>query len=173
MKPERWQQIESLFQRALACDANRRASFLDEACSGDDELRREVESLLAANDDAGSFIRSPAVEMTTQIMAADQLHFVRETIGPYKIISRLGAGGMGEVFLGTDSNLGRKVAVKLLPEYFASDEARVSRFKREARAASSLNHPNVATIYEIGESGGASYIAMEYVEGLTISAKIG
>ena len=172
MKPERWQTIESIFQQALACDASSRASFLADACSGDSELRREVESLLAANEDAKSFIHSPAIEMTAQLMAEDQLNSARETIGPYKIILRIGAGGMGEVFLGEDRRLGRKVALKLLPDYFATDEQRLSRFKREARAASALNHPNVATIYEIGESNGSSYIAMEYVEGQTLGEKI-
>jgi eukaryotic-like serine/threonine-protein kinase len=172
VNPERWQKIESVFQGALACDASARASFLDKACSGDSELRREVESLLAADVDAGSFIRSPAVELTVQLMAEDQIDITREAIGPYKIISRIGAGGMGEVFLGEDSRLGRKVALKLLPDYFAGDAARLSRFEREARAASALNHPNVATIYEIGEAEGSRYIAMEYVEGQTLSAKI-
>ena len=106
-------------------------------------------------------------------MAADQLNFSRIAIGPYRIICRIGAGGMGEVFLGEDSRLGRKVALKLLPEDFAEDEARLSRFKREARAASALNHPNVATIYDIGEADRSCYIAMEYIEGETLSAKIG
>ena len=172
MKPERWQQIESIFQQALACHSSNRASFLAEACSGDSELRREVESLLAANADAGSFIKSPTAEMTAQRMAEDHIKSARQAIGPYKIISRLGAGGMGEVFLGEDSRLGRKVALKLLPDYFASDEDRLGRFKREARAASALNHANVATIYEIGEADGSCYIAMEYVEGQTLSARI-
>ncbi|MFY9558391.1 MAG: protein kinase, partial [Blastocatellia bacterium] len=104
-------------------------------------------------------------------MAEDQINTARQSIGPYKIISRLGAGGMGEVFLGEDRRLGRRVALKLLPEYFA-DEQRLRRFKREARAASALNHPNVATIYEIGEADGSNYIAMEYVDGRTLGDKI-
>jgi serine/threonine protein kinase/Flp pilus assembly protein TadD len=172
MKPERWQQIESVFQQALARHSSNRASFLAEACLGDSELRREVESLLVANADAGSFNQSPAAEMTVQLMAEDHIKSARQAIGPYKIISRLGAGGMGEVFLGEDSRLGRKVALKLLPDYFAGDEDRLGRFKREARAASALNHANVATIYEIGEADGSCYIAMEYVEGQTLSARI-
>ena len=172
MKPERWKQIETLFQEALARTPSSRAAFLDHACSADSELRSEVESLLAANQDASSFIHTPAVEITAQLMAADQLNSAREAIGRYEIISRIGAGGMGEVFLGEDTRLGRKVALKLLPDYFAADEERLRRFKREARVASALNHPNVATIYEIGEAAGSIYIAMEYVEGQTLADKI-
>jgi len=172
MKPDRGQQIETTFQAARALTPSGRAVFLDDACSGDSELRREVESLLAANADPGSLIHSPAVEMTVQLMAEDHINRARESLGHYRIISRIGAGGMGEVFLGEDSRLGRKVALKLLPDHFAAHEQRLSRFKREARAASALNHPNVATIYEIGEADGSSYIAMEYVEGQTLSDKI-
>ena len=95
------------------------------------------------------------------------------TISHYCIISKLGSGGMGEVYLAEDSRLGRKVALKILPEYFSRDQDRVARFKQEAKAASALNHPNVATIYEVGVSDGMSYIAMEYVEGETLEAKIG
>ncbi|HYV05923.1 MAG TPA: serine/threonine-protein kinase, partial [Blastocatellia bacterium] len=95
-----------------------------------------------------------------------------ETIGPFNIISRLGSGGMGEVYLAQDSRLGRKVALKILPESFSHDQDRVARFKQEAKAASALNHPNVATIYEVGEAEGIGYIAMEYVEGESLAAKI-
>src|SRR5258705_13722383 len=94
-----------------------------------------------------------------------------ESVGPFKIVSRLGSGGMGEVYLAQDSRLGRKVALKVLPEYLSGDDDRVARFKQEAKAASALNHPNVATIYEIGEAEGIVYIAMEYVEGETLDAK--
>ena len=95
-----------------------------------------------------------------------------KSLGPFKIVAQLGSGGMGEVYLAEDSRLGRKVALKVLPEYFSSDRDRVERFKQEAKAASALNHPNVATIYEIGEADGISYIAMEYVEGETLDSKI-
>src|SRR5262245_14030313 len=96
-----------------------------------------------------------------------------KAVGPFKILSRLGSGGMGEVYLEEDSRLGRKIALKVLPHDFSGDVDRVARFKQEAKAASALNHPNVATIYEAGESDGVGYIAMEYVEGQTLDAKMG
>jgi serine/threonine protein kinase/Tol biopolymer transport system component len=173
MRPERWQQIESVFQAALRSDGLSRTSFLDQVCSGDDELRSEVDSLLAAHERAGVFIGSPALEVAAGMMADEQSDSIREAIGPYKIISHLGAGGMSEVYLAEDPRLGRKVALKVLPGYFREDEERVRRFQQEARAASALNHPHVATIYEIGEADGVTYIAMEYVEGQTLSARIG
>src|SRR5262245_8764216 len=105
-------------------------------------------------------------------MADENTALIGDVIGPFKLVARLGSGGMGEVYLAEDSRLGRKVALKILPEYFKSDRDRVLRFKQEAQAASALNHPNVATIYEIGEAEGISYIAMEHVEGKTLADKI-
>jgi TolB-like protein/Flp pilus assembly protein TadD/predicted Ser/Thr protein kinase len=176
MKPERWQQVETIFQAALKRDPASRAVFLDGACLADGELRAEVESLLAAHEQAGSFIETPAVEAVAELLDKDRAsELAGRNVGPYQIVARLGAGGMGEVYLAQDNRLGRKVALKVLPDYFANDAERLSRFKREARAASALNHPNVATIYEIGESGEAgksNYIAMEYVEGQTLAARI-
>jgi TolB-like protein len=173
MKPERFQQVETIFQAALRREPASRAIFLDGACLDDDELRREVESLLAAHHEAGSFIHAPAVEVAAGVMAEEQSNeLINHRLGQYKILAKIGAGGMGEVYLAQDSKLGRKVALKLLPDLFASDEERLSRFKREARAASALSHPNVATVYEIGETGESNYLVMEYIEGQTLAAKI-
>jgi serine/threonine protein kinase/TolB-like protein/Flp pilus assembly protein TadD len=173
MTPERWQQIKSVLDSALEREPNERAALLDEACAGDTELRREVESLLEAHERAGDFMQAPAAEVAAEVMAEEQAKMgIGQSLGPYKIVSHLGAGGMGEVYLAEDSRLGRKVALKLLPEYLTQDHERVRRFQQEARAASALNHPNVATIYEIGEADGTIYIAMEYVEGQTLDAKI-
>ena len=147
-----------------------RAAFLADACAGDDELRREVESLLTAHNRAEKFIEAPAMEMAAKAAAAVGvgLTTVGRKIGPYRVLSLLGAGGMGEVYLAEDTRLGRRVALKLLPSEFTHDAERIRRFEREARAASALNHPNIVTIYEIGQSDGAYFIATELVEGQTL-----
>jgi serine/threonine protein kinase/cytochrome c-type biogenesis protein CcmH/NrfG len=173
MTPERWQKIESLLHDALERAPAERRALLDEACAGDQAMRKEIESLLASNEQAQSFIESPAVKDAAAVFGETNYNsMLGRRIGPYQIISLLGEGGMGEVYLAQDTRLGRKAAIKLLPAFFTKDEERVQRFKQEARAASALNHPNVATIYEIGETDDAAYIAMEYVEGQTLAAKI-
>ena len=173
MTPDRWKRIEDLLQSALEREPEDRAAFLDAACAGDEVMRKEVESLLASSEQVQSFIESPAVKDAAAVLGETNYNsMLGRRIGPYQIISMLGAGGMGEVYLAQDTRLGRKAAIKLLPAFFTKDEERVQRFKQEARAASALNHPNVATIYEIGETDQTIYIAMEYVEGLTLAAKI-
>jgi eukaryotic-like serine/threonine-protein kinase len=172
MTPERWQRIDQVFQAALACAPTERGRWLDENCAGDAELRAEVESLLAAHERAGSFIQAPALEIAAQMATPQTGAAVGRPVGPYQITKWLGAGGMGEVYLAFDPRLERQVALKFLPDYLINDQQRVRRFKQEARAASALSHPNVATIYEIGEAEGATYIAMEYVAGQTLSERI-
>src|SRR5581483_1038457 len=144
MTPERYQQIGELCETALELEPGERAAFLDRACAGDEALRQEVESLLAADEQAGNFIAVPALELAAGTMAG-------ERIGHYRVLSLLGKGGMGEVYLAEDTRLRRKVALKLLPGYFTADEQRVRRFRQEAQAASALNHPNIITIHDIGE----------------------
>ncbi|HEY3027358.1 MAG TPA: protein kinase [Pyrinomonadaceae bacterium] len=170
MQAERWQEIDRLFDAVLEREPSERASFLATACAGDDELRREVESLLAAHDRAEKFIEAPAMEMAAKAAAAGGNVFSARgrEIGPYRVLSLLGAGGMGEVYLAEDTRLGRRVALKLLPPEFTDDAGRIHRFEREARAASGLNHPNIITIYEIGQSDGSYFIATELVEGQTL-----
>lgn len=171
MKPERWERIESLFNAALERDSGERGAFLAQAC-GDAALRREVEALLAAHAaeiESAKFPANLAAEMFAGERAARQ---VGDVIGPYQILSLLGKGGMGEVYRARDSRLDRIVALKILPAEVAADQERMRRFVREAKAASALNHPHVATIYEIGEVDGLSFIAMEYVAGQTLAAKI-
>ena len=173
MKPDRWQQLDKLFHAALEHGPEERASFLDEACAGDESLRKQVEALLAGHEQAGSFIESPAMEVEARRVAAGEGHAKEEisageTISHYRIIAPLGAGGMGQVFLAHDMTLGRKVALKLLPAEFTRNTDRVRRFQQEARAASSLNHPNIITIHEIGEAEDRQFIATEYIEGLTL-----
>ena len=174
MTPERWQRIEDLFQSARArTTAAERAAFLDGACANDAELRTEVEALLAAEDSAGSFINTSAVKVAAGMIASDRAADMQgRTIAHYKIISAIGAGGMGEVYLATDTRNGRKVALKLLPDHLIKDAERVRRFQQEARAVLALNHPNIVTVYEIGQEDGTQYIASELVKGQTLRERM-
>jgi len=166
MTPERWQSIERLYYAALERDTDEQAAFLAEACAGDEALRGEVESLLHCDAGAEQFMESPALEVAAQLCAEDQVQStIERQIGPYQILSLLGAGGMGEVHLALDTRLGRKVAVKLLLTEFATDAERLRRFEQEARAVSALNHPNIITVHEIGEIEGRRFIVTEYVKG--------
>jgi non-specific serine/threonine protein kinase len=170
---ERWATVKRLHQAALERAVSERAAFLEVACAGDEALRREVHSLLAYEQDAASFMESPAVEVTAHsVTATHAIPLVGRTLSHYHVQSLLGAGGMGEVYLARDPRLDRAVALKILPRDVASDPGRMQRFTREAKAASALNHPNVATIYDIGESDALHFIAMEYVEGCTLAEKI-
>lgn len=171
MTPERWQQIKGLLQSALERDPNERSNFLDEACIGDPLLRSEVEALIDSHDRAESFIESPAFEVMAQSLSQND-SVVGSTLGHYQILSRLGGGGMGEIYLAEDVRLGRKVALKALPAHFTKDRERVRRFQQEARAASALNHPNIITIYEIGQIGALHFIAIEFVDGETLRQRI-
>src|SRR6476660_9288196 len=169
MKPERWQQVNDLFQSAAERAPEERASFLDEGCHGDEGLRREVESLLTSSERAENFIELPAFEVAPELVTnAKAGALVGKVIGHYRIESLIGVGGMGEVYLARDERLGRKAALKLLPNSLTTDEAQLSRFKNEARSASALNHPNILTVYEIGAEGTRQFIAMEFIEGTTL-----
>src|SRR5262245_697158 len=173
MNPDRWRQVEQLYHSALECEVNQRAAFLAEACADDDSLRREVESLLAHQSQAENLMEAPVMEVAAKALADDQIgSMTGQSLGSYQILSQLGAGGMGEVYRARDNRLDRTVALKILPGEVAADADRLRRFVREAKAASALNHPHVATIYEIGEAEGVNFIAMEYIEGRTLAAEI-
>jgi eukaryotic-like serine/threonine-protein kinase len=167
-----WARVKWIHQAVLDRPANERADFLTERCAGDQSLRRDVESLLAHETTAESFLETPAFEVIARGLSERDSTHVGRVLGHYRIVSFLGSGGMGEVYLAHDPRLDRTVAVKILPEHFASDADRMERFAREAKAASALNHPNVATVYDIGESAGIRYIVMEHVDGETLVAKI-
>src|SRR5713226_1051877 len=174
MTADRWQHIDRLFHSTLECAPEKRESFLSQACGEDHELRTEVQSLLRAHEQDGSFLDLPAYEVAPDFLA-DALGglLAGQQIGPYKIISSLASGGMGEVYLAQDTRLGRKIALKLLPPDFAKDQHRIRRFAQEARAASALNHPNVCVIHEVGKtSDGRHFIAMELIDGITLRERI-
>src|SRR5262245_57403275 len=173
MNAERWRQIEKLYYAARKCDANRRAAFLDQSCAGDEELRREVESLLASDAQAGDFLATPALKVAADEIAAEQdQSLLGRQVGHFRILSLLGSGGMGEVYLAEDMQLGRKVALKLLPAEFTQDRERLYRFEQEARSASALNHPNIITIFEIGEVCDIHFIATEFIDGQTLRQRM-
>jgi eukaryotic-like serine/threonine-protein kinase len=165
MIPERWAKVKEIFQSALSRAPSERPAFLITACGGDNSLRREVESLLVAHERDGSFIDSPAFLAHSGFA----LEFQSGTeIGHYKLVSRIGAGGMSEVYLAEDTRLHRKVALKILPLGLTASKDRMRRFEQEAQAAAALNHPNIATIHEIGEHNGVRFIAMEFIDGQTL-----
>lgn len=169
MTPERWLQLKDIFQSALELEPAERSAFLDEACADDVGLRAEVESLISSHDQAGDSIEAIAMEAATEMIADDQAGpIVGKQIDRYKVLTRLGRGGMGEVYLAEDTTLGRKVALKILPHSLTADEQSKRRFIQEAKTASALNHSHIITIYEIASDGGYDFIAMEYVEGETL-----
>ncbi len=171
MKAARWLQIDRLLDEALALPVGERATFL--ARITDDELRHEVASLLESHDRAeANFLNQPALEIAAQKLAEQEASLIGQRFGAYQILSVLGAGGMGEVYLARDERLGRSLALKLLPPQFVADAARVERFTREARAVSALNHPNIVTVYDIGERDGTHFMAMEHVDGQTLRDKM-
>ena len=174
MTPERWRHIDSLFHSTLECARPDRANFLSQACRGDEDLQNEVETLLLAHEQDGSFLNVPAYEVAAEFFVDDFIGLsAGDQIGPYRILRALARGGMGEVYLAHDSRLGRKIVLKLLPTDFSRDQSRVRRFAQEARAASALNHPNVCVIYEIGlTNDGRHFIAMEYIDGITLRERI-
>ena len=173
MTPERWQQVKEIFNSAINYRPEERSSFVSRACSGDEELRNEVESLIASHEQSGDFIDKPAFEAAASLLTREKIELNSgHMIGSYQVVSFISRGGMGEVYLAEDKRLGRKVALKLLPASFTTDDDRVRRFEQEARAASALNHPNIITIYEITKAAGSHVIATEFVEGETLRSRL-
>ena len=176
MTPERWKKIEQLCNAALEREAGQRGAFLLQACGGDDELRREVESLLAQEKPADRFLESSDAEHAVKQLGkgrgdgAEKL--IGKRLGSYQIVSLVGAGGMGEVYRARDTRLDRTVAIKVLPERLAERAELRERFEREARTIASLNHPHICTLYDVGREGGTDYLVMEYVEGETLAERL-
>jgi Tol biopolymer transport system component len=170
---ERWQQVKKVLAATLEREEDQRAAYLNQACAEDDALRQEVESLLAHEKGAEGFLEAPALEIPSSMFDQDPSQSLcGRQLGSYKVLSLLGAGGMGEVYQAHDTKLGRKVAIKILPSAFVHDPERLSRFEREARVLAALNHPNIATIHGLEESGGVHYLVMELVPGETLAERI-
>ena len=164
MTGERWQEIKTVLEAALQMDSEKRRAYLDQACASDQSLRREVESLLAADKQAQTgFLQSPPLAMRLE---------KGTRLGDYEIQSLLGAGGMGEVYRARDLRLRRDVAVKVLPAVVSSDPERLRRFEQEATAAAALNHPNILAVHQLGTYAGTPYLVSELLEGETLREQI-
>jgi eukaryotic-like serine/threonine-protein kinase len=161
-----------LFNAAVEQPPEARAAFVERSCDGDKALRRKIELLLKYHDKSGDFIKSPAFEAAPELLAGDPETLIGQNLGCYRVDAVAGVGGMGIVYLAWDERLGRKVALKLLPESMVANEAELARLKREARTASALNHPNIVTIHDIGEVGSIHYVAAEFIEGTTLRERM-
>lgn len=173
MDSERWQKIKGLFGAAMELPPVKRRKFLDNACRSEFELRAEVERMINLSEVSADFLEAPAVAAVAELILEEKdLAASGERVSHYEIISEIGAGGMGKVYLAEDTRLKRKVALKFLTGEFCEDENLLRRFEQEAQTVSALSHPNILTVYEIGQSRGRRFIVSEYVEGETLRGRL-
>jgi TolB-like protein/sugar lactone lactonase YvrE len=172
MQSERWRTCTDIFHAALERAPDERPAFLEQSCAGDASLRQQVDLLLKYHDEAGQFMAAPASAQSPELLREDPDALIGQHLGAYRIDGVLGVGGMGVVYLAYDERLGRKVGLKLLPRAFVNDEGQLERLKLEARTASALNHPNIVTVHEIGVVESTHYIAIEFIEGVTLRERI-
>lgn len=174
MDSERLKQVEDLYHAALELSPDERETFIRESCGEDEELRSELETLLAVKRSSNDFFENPPLSLAAEMFSEKETHasLAGKEIGHYKIIRLLGAGGMGEVYLAEDTKLHRQIALKALTTQFETDVERIKRFKKEARAVSALNHPNIITIYAIEETDTGNFIATEFIDGQTLRERI-
>jgi serine/threonine protein kinase/Tol biopolymer transport system component len=173
MTSERWQKIEQLYHAALELAEDQRASYLREICANDDALRQEVESLLAESNHA-EILETPPIETAANVFARHEREssLVGQPLGSYNVLALIGSGGMGEVYRALDTKLGREVAIKVLPATFLGDPERLARFKREAQMLAALNHPNIAVIHGLEQSGDTHFLVMELIQGETLADRV-
>lgn len=172
--PSKLHEVQTIFLAAAKLAPEERAAFLDKSCENNSELRQSVDLMLMSSDQAGSFMKDPAIgSFRDSVTESGDSIYPGMVLSFYRILNILGKGGMGNVYLAEDTRLERKVALKILPAALASDADTMRRFLREAKAASALNHTNILTIYENGEADGLNFIATEYVEGDTLTDLLG
>ena len=171
--PSDWEKIEQIYQEALSLTPDERDAFIQTATDGDDNLRREIESLLSFEPRAERFLAGNALHSTAKGLVKEQVRsLIGQQIGAYKIISLLGAGGMGEVYKAVDIRLNRTVAIKFLLSHLSGRPDLRKRFEREARSICNLNHPHICTLYDIGQHDGRDFLVMEYLEGKTLAQQL-
>ncbi len=177
MSDDRWEKVKQIYNSVLEREPDKRDGFLEEACGGDDSVRNEVEVLLAREGEAECFMKSPAMEVAAQVLAKGQRKasvdsLIGHSVGHYRLIEKIGEGGMGVVYRALDIRLDRHVAIKSLPDVFAEDPSRLARFEGEAKLLAILNHANIASVYDLEEYDGQQFLVLELVEGETLAERL-